>query len=369
MKLQFYTLAALLIGILYFLTSCSLFGNQENPDTEIDVCENIAFDEWVLLGLERERVTSIAVDLVNEGVIYAGTASNFSDGNDGKLYKTNNCGLTWEVLISGGSFRTIEISPDDNSEIYAINGSILKSTDHGETWELSQKGIEPKIGASIGSFILDPKNPEIQYAGTSGMFGGSFYKSTDRGETWSEIEANGLSEDRLKSGVTSIAINQVNSDHIYVGAAFVGDVLRSINAGETWEITNLYDTGSLVHDIIIYPQEGSYYAGLNKRGLYTSHDGGKTWDLVNNDLLNETTSIVDLELDTESNHLYAVLNYENTGQIIKNKLDNYNWLTVSTPVLDEGFYYSVFKVESVQGVSYQFFGLNGIYLKRLSASQ
>ncbi len=359
-------LITILFGSLFFFQGCDLFGEHEHPEIEKIACEEIVSDEWVLLGLKNEEVTSIAVDHKKDGIIYVGTAFKFNDGTDGKLYKTTDCGFTWEVLFSGGSFKTIEISPDDNSEIYAINGSILKSTDHGENWELSQKGIEPPSGTSISSFILDPKNPKIQYAGTSGRFGGGFYKSIDRGNTWFEIEGNELPENRLKAGVTSIAINQENTDEIYVGTAFVGDVLRSLDAGNTWETTTVYDTGSLVHDIEINPLESRYYAGLNKAGFYTSKDGGKKWDIVNNEYLNDTSSIVELEIDKKNQSLYAIINYSDSGQIIRKELGKSNWVNVPMPDLKNGVYYSVFKVENVHGVPYLFFGLNGIYLQKLS---
>lgn len=351
-------------GIVFFLTTFLFSGcGVSGDDGGAKPCENIPSDEWTLLGLKEESVTSIAVHPEKAGVIYAGTASNFSDGREGKLFKTMDCGETWEVIVVGGSFREIELSPDDPSIVYAVNGGILKSVDGGKNWQPSWEGIER---GSVASLAIDPQTPQILYAGTSGNFGGSFYKSTDGGASWKEIEGIGLEENWLRSGVTSIAIDPANPKHVFAGTAWRGDVLRSTDGGQIWETTTLFDTGSIVHALIIDPSHTQdMYAGLNKKGLYNSQDGGKTWSLVTNEFLADTISVVELGNDHQNNALYALTTYEDTGSILKSNLSMNTWETVSAPVNNQSFYYSTFKIYVIQGQVYQFMGLSGIYIKKL----
>lgn len=258
--------AALLLVSGILMGGCRVSGDDEGAMQ----CEHIPSNSWALIGLKEESVTSIAVHPERTGIIYAGTASNFSDGVEGKLFKTSDCGRNWEVLVVGGSFRAIELSPDNPSVIYAVNGSILKSTDGGRNWIPSLQGIEPNIGTSVASLAIDPITPRILYAGTSGRFGGSFYKSIDGAETWTEIDGEGLEENWLRSGVTSIAIDHTNPLQIFVGTAWKGDVLRSTDGGNTWETTKLFDTGSIV-DLLKIPQgQKRVFAGIRFHGLHVA---------------------------------------------------------------------------------------------------
>lgn len=351
--------------LAFLLGGCGLFGNEEDPKKEIIACTDISSEKWNLLGLEEESVTAIAVHPKHSGIIYAGTASNFSDDREGKLFKTIDCGKNWEVLVVGGSFRVVELSPDDPSVIYAVNGGILKSVDSGKNWQPSREGIE-QGGAPVASLAIDPENPQVLYAGTSGNFGGSFYKSTNGGEIWNEVEGTGLEENWLESGVTSIAIDPANSQHIFVGTAWRGDVLRSTDGGDTWEPTALFDSGSIVHEVIIDIQTTiTLYAGLNRKGLYKTDDVGESWSLISNDYLSDTTSIVELELNIKGNELFVVTTYGDSGKILKKNLTTSKWTVTSAPIEDTSFYYSQLKVYEANKEVFLFMGLSGVYIKKL----
>ena len=96
--------------------------------------------EWQFLGLETEKVTTLTVDPIDENIIYAGSASDFSAGKVGGLFRSTDGGAVWDTLIRGITVRDIDIHPFDNQIIYVTCGinfltpaKIIKTTDSGET--------------------------------------------------------------------------------------------------------------------------------------------------------------------------------------------------------------------------------------------
>lgn len=236
-------------------------------------CEG-ATGEWKRLGLETESLSAIAIHPANPHIIYAGTMFNFSAGINGKLFKSTDCGATWDTLIQTGSYRDILFDPTDADIIYAVSGAILRSSDAGSTWELRVNGIRIDFETSVGSLAIDPQNPEILYAGTGGFFGGTLYKSTDAGNNWNDL----ASGDTLTDGIISLAIDPENTDIIYAGSADRGRVYKTTNGGLNWEVTGLGDTGSLIPMVAVSPVSSNIvYAGIDFEGLFVSEDAGVTW--------------------------------------------------------------------------------------------
>ena len=55
----------------------------------------------------------------------------------------------------------------------------------------------------------------------------------------STVNGNTICGDPLEDGVWAIAINEINTNIIFAGTAFSGNVLKSTDGGMNWEMTSL----------------------------------------------------------------------------------------------------------------------------------
>ncbi|MEX2362748.1 MAG: hypothetical protein WD597_03955, partial [Balneolaceae bacterium] len=291
---------------------------------------------------------------------------NFSEGVQGKLFRSTDCGASWDTLAVGGSYSTIQFSPGNPDVIYAVNGGILKSTNAGQSWQRADEGIRIDAETGVLALEINPKNTCELYAGTTGFYGGELYKSTDSGVNWKPIEGKGLERDRLGENITSLAIDPSNPEHIYVGTSGLGGVFLSTDGGDRWEASGLidYTYGSVNVNVLLISPENSkkIYAGLD--GLHISRNSGKSWELVSNEFLADTTNVVDLEIDTKNKILYVLTTYGDSGSLFAYNILSGVWKELPVPVTDKSFYYSKLKVHEFEGKVYTYFGIpSGIYVR------
>jgi hypothetical protein len=151
------------------------------------------------------------------------------------------------------------------------------------TWEsiaqTSSNGEYDGIGR-VNCVAFHPTDVNIFYAGTPG---GGIWKTTDGGSTWVP-----LSDNIAQTGVTSIVVDPVDPNIIYIGT---GDgygnldvkgigVLKSINGGATWQTTGLSWVTSqqnVVSAMEMSPTNTSVLVAATTAGLYKTTDAGATW--------------------------------------------------------------------------------------------
>ena len=96
--------------------------------------------------------------------------------------KPNNGGGQWTpIVFNGGQVTPIAIDPTNPSTIYVGTGVILKSTNGGATFTVTDRSLF----GNVSSIAIDPANPSTVYAGLA-FFSGLF-KTTDGGGRWSNI--------------------------------------------------------------------------------------------------------------------------------------------------------------------------------------
>jgi photosystem II stability/assembly factor-like uncharacterized protein len=165
-------------------------------------------------------IRSLAVDPVNPGTIYAGTAALSFTARSNGVFKTTNGGQSWKPAGMGGGFSQVDIlaiDPQHTSTVYvrAITyapgasgccGWLFKSTDGGDSWAAANAGLPNYITA----LAIDPRNSGTLYAGTrSGV-----YRSVDGGGTWVAVN-DGLTN----LSVMSLAIDPQDSGTLLAGTA------------------------------------------------------------------------------------------------------------------------------------------------------
>jgi photosystem II stability/assembly factor-like uncharacterized protein len=293
--------------------------------------------EWQLLGLEAEKVIAIAVDPFDEKIIYAGSASDFSAGKRGSLFKSTNGGASWDTLLAGVTVTDIDIHPFNSQIIYMTGGinfltpsGIFKSMDGGKNWIKADSGIRI-FYSEEGPYVLaiDPLHPDTLYAGTGGFFGGNLYKTTDGGKQWQAIGDGTY----ILNGVAAIAIDPKNTRIVYVGTAQNGALLKSIDGGKNWKQLNFPDVG-IVHDLLVHPLNSDIvYAGTWYHGFYFSRNAGTSWQRANAGLP-DTNSV--RKIVTAKTKVYIAANDRKKGASYESFQNNINWKMVGNKSFEQG---------------------------------
>lgn len=197
-----------------------------------------------------------------------------------------------------GRTRAIAIDPRDSAVIYigAAQGGVWKSTNGGESWAPLSDDM-PSL--SIGALALDPKNPDIVYAGTGeptlggdNYYGAGILKSTNGGQSWSVIGADTFAG----MGVSKIIVDPTDSNLIYAASARTGvegpsfparGIFRSTNGGTSWEalLTCTEPSCFGANDFALATTNPTtLFAGIHGYGIFASTDGGANWQLLANGL-------------------------------------------------------------------------------------
>jgi photosystem II stability/assembly factor-like uncharacterized protein len=187
---------------------------------------------------------------------------------NGLIHKSTDGGETWNLTGSSDTgISLLAISSQYPDTLYgSVEEDLFMSTDGGINWSHLEE-----FYADITALAIDPQNPGIMYAGTeSGAF-----KSTDGGENWSFIN-NGLTNYRIRV----VSIDPQNSATLYAGT-YDGDVYRSTNGGENWSLVDKGLPDSEVFTLSIDPKnQAILYASFYRGELYKSTDSGENWHLL-----------------------------------------------------------------------------------------
>lgn len=166
----------------------------------------------------------------------------YAAGQGAEIYQTVDGGSSpWTKLsctYCGRAAYSLAVHPANERIVYVGSDEtkISKSTDGGHTWEL----LTPSRQYSdlrISALVIDPKNPDIIYAGTgdrANLANDGIYKSTDGGRTWKPINTGlPVNASGRHYSILTIAIDPTDSQTIYAGG--YGGLYKSTDGGESWD--------------------------------------------------------------------------------------------------------------------------------------
>ena len=191
-------------------------------DEKLGICKEFALDTKnpnTLYGYFERKITDSSGNTRN---IYAKEY-----GITGEIMKSVNDGVTWTPLLPTMGITYMAVDPSNSSIVYALNMQygVYCSLDGGKRWNTVNHGLPNRTQVSV--FAFDPVTPGKIYVGTSrGLF-----TRTDRGDNWGPV-GNGL-----HVNVSILAINPKNPEIIYAGASGNG-IFKTADGGITWYHSN-----------------------------------------------------------------------------------------------------------------------------------
>ena len=171
--------------------------------------------------------------------------------------------------------------------------------------EMKFRSIGPAgMSGRVTSIDVNPLNDNHIFVGTAS---GGVWVSENAGQSWTSIW-----DDQPTAGIGAVKVDPTNPDVIWVGTgegnprnsqSSGGGLFKSVDGGKSFQLVGLKETKH-IHRIVIDPRNPNtvYVAAIGvawgdspHRGVYKTTDGGKTWSKVLYN--NERTGAADLVMD------------------------------------------------------------------------
>jgi photosystem II stability/assembly factor-like uncharacterized protein len=235
-------------------------------------------NHWFQIQTQTEYITGLDVSPDYENDTTAIVMSYLKGA-----YLTNDGGATWlERNVGLGSaagmfapvvrLHNVQFSPNyrtDGTIFSATSSIMLKSTDRAASWRMISVGTFPSSTYRQFVIAISPAYAQDKtvYVGTRQ---GDIYRSTAGGEpnTWSLLANVG---GRVRSLVLS---PQFPGDPV-VYASTVNGIFKSVDAGAHWQPTGPQGISMLAISSN-YSSDGTVFAGTDS-GVFVTRDGGVTW--------------------------------------------------------------------------------------------
>jgi photosystem II stability/assembly factor-like uncharacterized protein len=228
--------------------------------------------------------------------------------------------------------------PGAPQQARAVMAAPMPAVDPALFKGLKYRLVGPSRGGRVTTVTGVPSQPRTFYMGAAS---GGVFRTIDGGATWVPI-----TDGKVPLGSTgSIAVAESDPKIIYLGTGSDGvrsnvstgrGVYKTIDSGETWQLTGLYNAGQIgavrIHptnpDIAWVSAVGDAFKANTERGIFKTSDGGKTWRKVL--YVSDTVGAMDIELQPGNpNVVYAWMS----------RLERKPW-TIISGSKDGGFYKS-----------------------------
>ncbi|MEZ5425992.1 MAG: YCF48-related protein [Pyrinomonadaceae bacterium] len=206
---------------------------------------------------------------------------------------------SWDIVgPSGGDVRQIAFDPKDHNRLYVstLDGQIHTSADAGKTWSLLVNLNRSQL--ILDQLFVDSEDSRIIYtSGHRHKEPGGFFKTKDGGKTWTE------SPELKNVSIHAMTQSVKNPNVLLVGT--IDGVWISHDKGDHWEKIISATMPINVDSLAVDPRtDQTIYAGTWWRP-YKTTDGGKTWRLIKEGMIDDS-DVFAITIDQDNpNHLVA----------------------------------------------------------------
>jgi photosystem II stability/assembly factor-like uncharacterized protein len=245
------------------------------------------------------------------------------------VYTTTNAGTNWTNVgnngISGNYgnfgwyFSAIEVSPNNDDEVYIAGVELFKSWDGGANWSLNMPAwwnYDVHADIHVIKFVA----PGIYYLGTDG----GMYRTTDDGANYTDID------NIPNTQFYRVEVNPFNSGIYWGGAQDNGTCWGNASTANAW----WREFGGDGFQMRFDPTDAqTYYVETQNGGLYATSDGGANWNNFDNNL--DPSDRRNWDMPYVLNNLNPNTQYTGTYRVYKNTGGpNDNWTTISNDLTD-----------------------------------
>ena len=253
-------------------------------------------ESWTNMGLKESRhIGGIVVDPRNSNVVFvAAEGSAWGPGGDRGLYKTTDGGESWKKVLEISEHTGINnlvMDPVDPDVMYATSeqrrrhvftkigggpeSAVYRSTDGGETWNKSVKGL-PEVHIGGMGIAVSPADRNVVYLIVEAAEGeGGFFRSVNRGASWKKMGEYASSGQYY---------NEICCDPVDVNKVYSMETrsVVTLDGGKTWERLSTEDRHVDDHALWIDPDDTDHFLIGGDGGVYETFDGGVTFQYKSN---------------------------------------------------------------------------------------
>jgi len=266
----------------------------------------------------------------------------------------------------GGRVTTVTGVPKRHGEFYmgSTGGGVWKTVDFGASWHNVTDGF--LTTGSVGAIRVAPSNPDVVYVGTGSdalrsnvITGRGVFKSTDAGKTWTCAGLEKVGQ------IGAVEIHPEDPNTVFVAA--IGQtfqpnrergIYRTHDGGKTWRhVLSVSETIGFV-DLELHPTDPkviyacswraerkpwTIISGARGCGIYRSTDGGTTWKQLHKGLPDGVVGKSDLAVSrADPNRVYALIEAgPGKGGVYRSddRGDSFELVSTHRGLLDRPFYY------------------------------
>ncbi len=250
--------------------------------------------------------------------IFPGDSNVLVAGALDGVFKSRNGGNSWEQISSPSqtelkNVESIAIDPKNPDIVYAGTWHLAWKTDNnGAGWHRINKGMIDD--SDVFSVIVDSSNPSVVYASAcSGI-----YKSESAGDLFHKLQGIPFSARRTR------VLKQDPSNPATVYAGTTEGLWKTTDGGKTWK--RVSNPEVVVNDVLVDPRNSSrVLLATDRSGVLASDDGAQTFTASNHGYTHRYVSSILPDQNDPSSMLVGVVNDREWGGVFSTHDGGQSW--------------------------------------------
>jgi len=216
-----------------------------------------------------EMVRSQNDDLTYREISFTNYDVGWIVGDNGSILKTTDGGYTWQTQGSGVTAKLWGVSSVSQNIVWVCgsNGTLIKTTNGGSNWQVLMQG-DTLDGILIDVFFV---NENVGWLSNNN---GSIQKTVDGGNTWA------LSKKHSSAGSWIFAFDELTQYHVH------GNLFRTFDGGATWDSLDILRPTNYMSSGVSFPdKDHGFVSMINGTGgmiieeypVVSTFNGGQSW--------------------------------------------------------------------------------------------